>query len=78
MPDLTLEQQKAATAISAPTQERQRAEQERQRAERFAAQLRELGINPEEMCMLVRSHSHLLNVSKLMAKHFSSNVLVNS
>jgi len=41
-------EQRAATAIQQVEQERQRAEQERQRAERLAAQLRTLGIEPQD------------------------------
>ncbi|HSX80862.1 MAG TPA: hypothetical protein VLQ80_20120 [Candidatus Saccharimonadia bacterium] len=42
------EQQRAEQADRRAEQERQRAEQEHQRAERLAAQLRALGINPEQ------------------------------
>jgi Uma2 family endonuclease len=42
------EQQRAEQEYQRAEQERQRAEQERQRAERLAAQLRALGINPEQ------------------------------
>jgi hypothetical protein len=42
------EQQRAEQADRRAEQERQRAEQEYQRAERLAAQLRALGINPEQ------------------------------
>ncbi len=42
--DTKIKQEKRKTE-----QERQRAEQERQKAEKFAAKLRELGINPEEV-----------------------------